>query len=366
MKEVNPFLAWFYQGSNLKQLELNPKAKKILDLVNKNQINLSKLRKLSQSGNPDEPAGVRSLVWKVLLGYLSVCPKEWKTSLKQHRSNYQLYLNELITPNDELWTHIEKDIRRTRRDMHFFWKPKDTTLTYQDVTQGNVPPRVLSKPFMTGLDEVLGHSDDPYLVAIMNNPDIEKHADVVARILFIYAKLNKDVSYVQGMNELLAPIYYLFSMDTHPDFKDHVEADAFFCFCRVMSALRDFYVVSLDYSENGICTQLQTHFELIKLHDYKLFLKMKALKIKPFYYSAKWLLLLFSQELSIPEVFRLWDLFFAHSKICRILHYFCLAVVIRNKPRILKSSLNEALLALQHPNLDNLQDLIHRALCLSK
>lgn len=39
---------------------------------------------------------------------------------------------------------------------------------------------------------------------------IETHADVLARILFIYAKLNPGVKYVQGMNEILATLYYAF------------------------------------------------------------------------------------------------------------------------------------------------------------
>lgn len=33
-------------------------------------------------------------------------------------------------------------------------------------------------------------------------------------ILLLFAKLNPAICYVQGMNEVLAPIYYVFSMDT--------------------------------------------------------------------------------------------------------------------------------------------------------
>jgi len=31
----------------------------------------------------------------------------------------------------------------------------------------------------------------------------------MTRILYIYAKLNPKILYVQGMNEILAPIFYL-------------------------------------------------------------------------------------------------------------------------------------------------------------
>jgi hypothetical protein len=39
---------------------------------------------------------------------------------------------------------------------------------------------------------------------------IETHSNVLARVLFIYAKLNPGIKYVQGMNEVLAVIYYCF------------------------------------------------------------------------------------------------------------------------------------------------------------
>lgn len=41
----------------------------------------------------------------------------------------------------------------------------------------------------------------------------EAHWEVVQRILFIYAKLNPGLGYVQGMNEIIGPIYYVFASD---------------------------------------------------------------------------------------------------------------------------------------------------------
>jgi len=50
--------------------------------------------------------------------------------------------------------------------------------------------------------------DNKYTRDVIKNDTIEKHFDVLARILFIYARLNPGIGYVQGMNEVLAPIYY--------------------------------------------------------------------------------------------------------------------------------------------------------------
>ena len=59
------------------------------------------------------------------------------------------------------------------------------------------------------------------------------------RALFIFAKLNPGLRYVQGMNELLAPLYYHFRLDPDRDNSVHAEADAFFCFMDIISEFRD-------------------------------------------------------------------------------------------------------------------------------
>lgn len=47
----------------------------------------------------------------------------------------------------------------------------------------------------------------------------EAHWEVVERILFLYAKLNPGQSYVQGMNEIIGPIYYTFASDPDITFR---------------------------------------------------------------------------------------------------------------------------------------------------
>jgi hypothetical protein len=46
---------------------------------------------------------------------------------------------------------------------------------------------------------------------ILGDDELENdlHWEAIERLLFIYAKLNPAISYVQGMNELIAPLYYV-------------------------------------------------------------------------------------------------------------------------------------------------------------
>ena len=47
----------------------------------------------------------------------------------------------------------------------------------------------------------------------------EAHWEVVERILFVYSKLNSGQSYVQGMNEIIGPIYYTFANDPNQQWR---------------------------------------------------------------------------------------------------------------------------------------------------
>lgn len=41
--------------------------------------------------------------------------------------------------------------------------------------------------------------------------------DYMTRILYIYSKLNPKIQYVQGMNEILAPIFYMVNVTKAPN-----------------------------------------------------------------------------------------------------------------------------------------------------
>jgi TBC1 domain family member 13 len=55
----------------------------------------------------------------------------------------------------------------------------------------------------------------------------EAHWEVVQRILFLYAKLNPGQGYVQGMNEIIGPIYYTFATDPNTEWRG-IKSNYFF------------------------------------------------------------------------------------------------------------------------------------------
>ena len=92
----------------------------------------------------------------------------------------------------------------------------------------------------------------------MNQDDIAgyitTHSDVLSRILFIYAKLNPGIKYTQGMNEVLAILYFCFQGIEDPEYivKDHIESDLFVAFSNLMTDIRDCFLRELDAEPTGI------------------------------------------------------------------------------------------------------------------
>lgn len=184
----------------------------------------------------------------------------------------------------------------------------------------------------------------------------EAHWEVVERILFIYAKLNPGQGYVQGMNEIIGPIYYTMASDPNYEYRsniypftylfrlksnffptEHAEADCFFCFTALMSEIRDFFIKTLDESEGGIKKMMCKLSAMLETKDKEVFLRLKDQELYPQYYSFRWLTLLLSQEFPLPDLVRIWDSIFADDNRFEFLIYVCCAMIIILREQILES-----------------------------
>ena len=90
------------------------------------------------------------------------------------------------------------------------------------------------------------------------------------RILFIYAKLNPGIKYIQGMNEVLGILYYCFLMNEQPEGFEilpnkYLESDLFFAFQNIMVELRDGFLRELDKESNGIQGRIKHYEEILQI-----------------------------------------------------------------------------------------------------
>lgn len=179
----------------------------------------------------------------------------------------------------------------------------------------------------------------------------EANWEVVERMLFIYAKLNPGQGYVQGMNEIIGVIYYVFaSNEEHAEF---AEPDCFWCFTALMSEIRDFFIKTLDESDNGIRGKMNLLSRLLEKRDRHVFDRLKEQGIVPQYYSFRWLTLLLSQEFPLPDVLRLWDSILADEQRFDYLTYVCCSMIVLVRDEILTNDFEHNVKLLQnYPSID--------------
>jgi len=155
----------------------------------------------------------------------------------------------------------------------------------------------------------------------------EAHWEVVERMLFLYAKLNPGQGYVQGMNEIIGPIYYVMASDPRQDWKAHAEADCFFCFTNLMSDIRDFFIKTLDDSASGIQAIMARLADRLREVDQVSADILNEQGIKMQYFAFRWLSLLLSQEFPLPDVLSLWDALLTDQTRSDLLIQTCAAMV---------------------------------------
>jgi len=120
-------------------------------------------------------------------------------------------------------------------------------------------------------------------------PEIEDRSTFMSYLelaLTYYCKLT-NISYKQGLNELLAPFLYLKSSSARVSL--HVVLDGFIRFMKVYTPkfYNDEEFLALEYSFVLITV-------LLKYHDPELSLYMESKGITPELYSTSWLLTLFA------------------------------------------------------------------------
>ncbi|KTF91794.1 hypothetical protein cypCar_00034373 [Cyprinus carpio] len=252
--------------------------------------------------------------------------------------------------DNEVLLQIDKDVRRLYPDMAFFQRPTDfpsqlildpqneyetlrrrveqTTLKAQTVNRNRSGVTNVSSP-----GKALNLYPSNEYEVLPNG--CEAHWEVVERILFIYAKLNPGIAYVQGMNEIVGPIYYTFATDPNNQWKEHAEADTFFCFTNLMSENRDNFIKSLDDSQCGITFKMESVFSKLKEKDTELYMKLQEQNIKPQYFTFRWLTLLLSQEFLLPDVIRIWDSLFSDQERFEFLIPVCCAMLTLIRDQLL-------------------------------
>ncbi|RYE97798.1 MAG: hypothetical protein EOO41_03100, partial [Methanobacteriota archaeon] len=187
-----------------------------------------------------------------------------------------------------------------------------------------------------------------------NVPD---HMARMARILFVYARLNSGVRYVQGMNELLAPLWYVMANEVDASTgrgvnMDDAEADTFFCFMGLMSEVRDVFITEHDNSPTGVRGMLSRFATIFSRRDPELAGHLQSMGIDHQFYAFRWLTTLLSREFDLDFAIKLWDSLFADQERFNFLLYYCVAMMQLQRTELLTSDFSGVMRVLQqYPDL---------------
>ncbi|XP_010532780.1 PREDICTED: TBC1 domain family member 13 isoform X2 [Tarenaya hassleriana] len=341
----------------------------IMAELSKKVINMKELRKLASQGLPDH-AGIRSNVWKLLLGYLPPDRSLWPSELAKKRSQYKQFKEELLMNPSEISRRLDKSKGSASNE------PKTEgsgVLSRSEITHEDHP---LSLGTTSMWHKFFKDSETMEQIdrdVMRTHPDMhffsgdsvatKSNQDALKNILNIFAKLNPGIRYVQGMNEILAPIFYIFKNDPDGGNSAHAESDAFFCFVELMSGFRDNFCQQLDNSVVGIRSTITRLSQLLKEHDEELWRHLEVTtKINPQFYAFRWITLLLTQEFNFADSLRIWDTLLSDPEgpqetLLRI----CCAMLILVRRRLLAGDFTSDLKLLQNYPPTNISHMLYVA-----
>ncbi|KAK6145811.1 hypothetical protein DH2020_019680 [Rehmannia glutinosa] len=347
--------------------EIIARQAQLLQELSRKVINMGELRRLASQGIPDG-AGIRATVWKLLLGYLPSDRSLWPSELAKKRSQYQHFKEELLMNPSEITRRLEKSSLE-----NYEADSIKGFLSRSEITHGEHPlslgkSSIWNQFFQDA--EIIEQIDRDVK---RTHPDIhffsgdstfaKSNQEALRNILIVFAKLNSGIRYVQGMNEILAPLFYVFKNDPNEDNAASAEADTFFCFVELLSGFRDNFVQQLDNSVVGIRSTITRLSRLLKEHDEELWLHLEmTTKVNPQFYAFRWITLLLTQEFNFVDILLIWDTLLSdpdgpQETLLRI----CCAMLIIVRKRLLAGDFTSNLKLLQSYPSTNISHLLYVA-----
>ena len=356
MKNQLPPLKSFTDFTNYLTKQLSSCTKATQEIANSALIaikekNKDKLYEICESGLPDDLPILRAYIWKINLGYLPLDIKEWDSTLTKKREEYKVYkkfIKEKLTKelekkeytSKEILEQIIKDVYRTNTQFSFFFQPTDKNKTLNNEEILNIYNKRKNWDF-SNIEEVYKY----------DNFENETHSDVLTRILFTYSSIIQDVSYHQGMNEILAPIYYSFSYDKLylEEKEEDIEADSFWSFYFLLHGIKN----NFEEDQEGLFYKSEILNECLKIVDENIYNKLIEKNVKCEFFCLRWFIVLFGQDFDMGDVLRIWDFVFSCENKNELLFYVCLSVIKLREDTIINGEMNDILQGFQ-----NLRDLM--------
>ena len=147
--ERHLFLARMHKQVSDPNIRASQKAvdriKYILEILHMPQINVPSLQAICFQGIPDGCRGLRSLCWKVLVGYLPEKTAKWQENLNTYRKNYSQFIDDYYTPLIgalEYKAAQKKALKLAKQQAQALKEEKKENGLHQHNEQGNISDKL--------------------------------------------------------------------------------------------------------------------------------------------------------------------------------------------------------------------------------
>lgn len=265
---------------------------------------------------------IRQEVWLFLL---NVYP--WDSSEEERktlRASYSTRYDELTMkwaavddrPDMEFFKdqmfRIEKDIHRTDRNLDIFKNPikKPASAALRDDLGSNGRESSPETPDEDSLE------DDSFTITNV-------HLQKMRNILLTYNEYNVNLGYVQGMTDLLSPLYIVI--------RD--EPLVFFAFANFMERMERNFV----RDQSGMKKQMNTLNKLLQFMLPNLYKHLEKCQSNDLFFFFRMLLVWFKREFEWTDVLSLWEVLWTDYYSSQFILFFCLSVLSDNERIIIQN-----------------------------
>jgi len=240
-------------------------------------VDLKALQTASWSGIPHQ---CRAMSWQLLLGYLPPNATWRASTLERKRREYCEAVPQYFDIDDSERTEYQRSI------LH----------------------QILIDVPRTAPSAKLFH-----------HPIVQR---ALERILYIWALRHPASGYVQGINDLVTPFFFVFLATHLPTDRaaleedidtlssaalEQVEADAYWCLSKLLDAIQDHYT----FAQPGIQRMVFKLSELVARIDAPLHHHLNEQGLQFIQFAFRWMNCLLMRELSLDLILRVWDTYLA-------------------------------------------------------
>ena len=300
------------------------------------KIDMQMIRDICANGLSECPVEDRCAAWLCLFHIFPADPNEWPHVKDEIYNSYKDYVELFKISN---WTEkrFRANVQKTEFDLDMNEK--------MHIIHGDIC-RTGRHIFFLPPDDV--KEDDPCESELL--APFAKNMRKLERILYIIACCNPTISYMQGFNELLPPLYFVASQGGALFDNDEFMIEAFaFKFLQQLLMSTDIQELYTTADKSSlIMHKLRRFDEIFQRHAPDLYSITKKLELQPLLYCYRWFTLLYAQDYELPTLLIVWDSLFAHfDDLIEFAFYFGVATIKQNEKMLDPDDYQCTIMALQ-------------------